>query len=51
MTQPLFERELQYQTMMSICRSMQKRGFMSDTDVATAENLLHEKYRPVFRAQ
>ena len=51
MNQQLFERELQYQTMMSICKSMQKRGFMSEKDVQAAESLLNEKYRPVFRVQ
>lgn len=51
MTQQLFDRELQYQTMMSVCRSMQKKGVMSEKDVAAAEILLNEKYRPVFRAQ
>ena len=51
MNQQLFERELQYQTMMAICKSMQKRGIMSETDVSTAERLLNEKYQPVFRAQ
>ena len=51
MTQQLFERELQYQTMMAICKSMQKRGVMSEADVSSAENLLNEKYRPVFRTQ
>lgn len=51
MNQQLFERETQYQTMMAICKSMQKRGAMSEADVTTAEHLLNEKYRPVFRAQ
>lgn len=49
MNQQLFERELQYQTMMVICKSMQKRGTMSETDVAAAEKMLDEKYHPVFR--
>lgn len=51
MTQQLFDRELQYQAMMSICRSMQKKGIMSDKDVAEAERLLNEKYQPIFRAE
>ena len=50
MTQQLFERELQYQTMMSVCRVMQKNGVMTEKDVAEAERLLNEKYQPVFRA-
>lgn len=51
MTQELFNRELQYQTMMVICRRMQKQGILSDQDVAKVENLLYDKYKPVFRAQ
>ena len=51
MTQQLFERELQYQTMMSVCRSMQKKDIMSEKDVAEAERLLNEKYQPIFRAE
>lgn len=51
MTQDLFDRELQYQTMMAICRRMQKQGILSDQDVADAEELLNAKYKPVFRAQ
>ena len=51
MTQQLFDREVQYQTMMTICKSMQKKGVMSEKDVAAAERLLYEKYRPVFRSQ
>ena len=51
MTRELFDRELQYQTMMAICRSMQKQGILSDRDVRKAESLLNEKYRPEFRAQ
>ena len=51
MTQQLFERELHYQAMMSVCRSMQKKGVMSDKDVAEAERLLNEKYQPIFRAE
>lgn len=51
MTQQLFERELQYQTMMSVCRSMQNKGVLSEKDVADAERLLNEKYQPIFRAQ
>ena len=51
MSQQLFERETQYQTMMAICKSMQRRGVMSEEDVAAAENLLNEKYKPIFRAR
>lgn len=51
MTQQLFERELQYQTMMSVCRSMQKKGILSEMDVVAAERMLNEKYQPIFRAQ
>ena len=47
MTQQLFERELHYQAMMSVCRSMQKKGIMSDKDIAEAERLLNEKYKPI----
>lgn len=51
MNQQLFERELQYQAMMAVCRSLQKKGIMAEPDVAEAERLLNEKYRPVFRTQ
>ena len=51
MTQQLFERELHYQAMMSVCRSMQTKGIMSDKDIAEAERLLNEKYKPIFRAE
>lgn len=50
MNQQLFERELQYQVMISICKSMQKRGILTEKDIAKAEHLLNEKYHPVFRA-
>lgn len=49
MNQQLFECELQYQAMMAVCRSLQKKGVMAEQDVAEAERLLNEKYRPIFR--
>lgn len=51
MTQQLFDRELQYQTMMGVCRVLWDRGALSENDIVIAEFLLNEKYRPVFRAQ
>jgi hypothetical protein len=51
MTQQLFERELHYHTMLSVCRVLQKKGVLSEKDFAAAEYLLNEKYKPVFRAQ
>lgn len=50
MNRQLFERELQYQIMITICKSMQKRGIISEKDIVKAEHLLNEKYHPVFRA-
>ena len=32
MSQQLFERETQYQTMMAICKSMQRRGVCSSSE-------------------
>ena len=49
MTENLFNRELHYQSMMSICQAMRKAGAMSDEDFAKAEALLNAKYMPVFR--
>ena len=51
MNQQLFERELQYHTMLSICRSMQKKGIISEKDIVETERVVNEKYRPVFRAR
>lgn len=51
MTQQLFDRELQYQTMMVVCRILRSYETFSDKDIVIAEFLLNEKYRPVFRAQ
>ena len=45
-----FEREMRYQTMLSISRSMLGRGLISDEDFAKIERLLNEKYQPIFRA-
>ena len=51
MTQQLFDRELQYQTMMFVCRILWNHGAMSEKDIVIAEHLLNRKYRPVFRAR
>ena len=45
MTQQLFDRELQYQTMMVVCRILRSYGTFSDKDIVVAEFLLNEKYR------
>ena len=50
MTQQLFDRELQYQMMMVVCRILRSHGTFSDKDIVIAEFLLNKKYRPVFRA-
>lgn len=45
-----FERELRYQTMMVICRSLRREGVLSEADLADAEAFLREKYQPIFVA-
>ena len=51
MNQNLFIRELRYQTMLAICRSMVKSGALTPQVWSQTEKLLNEKYYPVFRAQ
>lgn len=46
----LFERELRYQTMMAVCRSMRQRGVLSGEELVAVERFLREKYRPLFPA-
>ena len=50
MTDDLFKRELRYQAMISVCRSMIKKGIMGPEEFAETEAFLNEKYHPVFRA-
>ena len=45
-----FERELRYQTMISICRSLLKAGILSQADFDEAERYLRAKYQPIFTA-
>ena len=42
-----FERELRYQTMLSICRSLLKAGILSQADFDDAERRLRAKYQPI----
>ena len=39
-----FERELRYQTMLSLCRSLLKSGILSQSDFNEAERCLRAKY-------
>ena len=45
-----FERELRYQTMLSLCHSLLKSGILSQSDFDEAERYLHAKYQPIFTA-
>ena len=45
-----FEKELRYQTMMSICCSLRQKGVLSEADFMVAEAFLREKYEPIFVA-
>ena len=48
MTRKRFEKEMRYQVMLSICRSMTAQGILSKDDAAWAEHSLREKYQPIF---
>ena len=43
-----FERELRYQTMLSLCHSLLKSGILSQADFDEAERCLRAKYQPIF---
>lgn len=45
-----FERELSYQTMLSISRRMLTNNLISDKEYTEIEQMLNEKYQPIFRA-
>ena len=45
-----FERELRYQTMLSLCRSHLKYGILSKADFDEVERCLRAKYQPIFTA-
>ena len=45
-----FERELRYQTMLSLCHSLLKSGILSQADFDEAERCLRAKYQPIFTA-
>ena len=45
-----FERELRYQTMLSLCHSLLKSGILSQSDFNDAERRLRAKYQPIFTA-
>ena len=51
MNENLFNRELHYQSVMSICIAMRKAGTMSESDFARAEKMMYEKYKPIFRIE
>ena len=46
MSREQFEREKMYQTMMSLFRSMLKKGIITEIDYSKAERLMREKYNP-----
>ena len=45
-----FDREMRYQAMLSIARNMLSNGLMTGDEFAQIEQLLDNKYHPVFRA-
>ena len=51
MTQKGFEKEIRYQAMLSICRAMLGSGVISMDEFHCAEQLLREKYQPIFSAR
>lgn len=51
MTQQGFEKEIQYQAMLSICRAMLENGTISMDEFRSAEQLLRKKYQPIFSAR
>lgn len=50
MTKKRFEKEMRYQIMLSICRSMATKGVLSKDDTVLVERFLCEKYQPFFEA-
>lgn len=48
MTRKRFEKEMRYQIMLSICRSMTAQGVLSKDDAFWTERFLREKYQPIF---
>ena len=51
MTPQGFEKEIRYQVMLSICRTMLGNGVISMDEFRSAEQLLREKYQPIFSAR
>ena len=51
MTQQGFEKEVRYQAMLSICRAMLGSGVLSMDEFRSVEQLLREKYQPIFSAR
>lgn len=51
MTQKGFEKEIRYQAMLSICRAMLGSSVISMDEFRSAEQLLREKYQPIFSAR
>lgn len=51
MTQKDFEKEIRYQAMISICRAMLGSDVISVDEFRSAEQLLREKYQPIFSAR
>jgi hypothetical protein len=46
MTGEQFERERRYQSAMSALRAMREDGLLTDGELARADSILREKYRP-----
>ena len=51
MTQQGFKKEIRYQAMLSICRAMLGSGVLSMDEFRSVEQLLREKYQPIFSAR
>ncbi len=50
MTPDQFDREVRYQTMVAISRTMLEKGLISPDDFEKIESVLREKYQPIFEA-
>ncbi|MEA5013428.1 MAG: SHOCT domain-containing protein [Candidatus Limiplasma sp.] len=50
MTSDQFEREMRYQAMVAISKTMLNKGIISADDFHRIEGYLQEKYRPIFKA-
>lgn len=50
MTSDQFEREMRYQAMLAIFRTMLGKGLLAKDDFEKIEGYLREKYQPIFCA-